>query len=62
MRRGESLDIKIKSRFRQLFCKHDAQYFEKPIDIKANPYGFVSLNGNSHIRVCVKCGKEGKKI
>ena len=54
------MNIKIKSRFMQLFCKHDAQYFEKPIDIKTNPYGFVSLN-NTHIRVCVKCGKEGKK-
>ena len=53
------MNIKTKSRFMQLFCKHDAQYFEKPIDKKTNPYGFVSLN-NTHIRVCVKCGKEGK--
>ena len=52
--------IKIKSWFMQLFCKHDYQCFEKPIDIKTNPYGFVSLN-NSHIHVCVNCGRVEKK-
>jgi len=52
--------IKTKSKFMQLFCKHDYQCFEKPLDIKANPHGFVSLNGNGNIDVCVKCGKGGK--
>ena len=56
------MNIKTKSRLMQLFCKHDYQCFEKPIDTKTNPYGFVSLEGNSHIYVCVKCGKEGKGI
>ena len=51
------MNIKIKSKFMQLFCKHDYQCFEKPIDKKTNPYGFVSLNGNGTIYVCVKCGR-----
>ena len=59
MRGNESLNIKTKSKFMQLFCKHDYQCFEKPLDKKANSYGFVSLN-NSYIRVCLKCGKEEK--
>ena len=48
------MNIKTKSRFMQLFCKHDYQCFVKP-----SSYGFLSLNGENHIHVYVKCGKKG---
>jgi hypothetical protein len=53
------MKIKIKNRIAQMFCKHDFQNFETPIDSKANPFGFVALNDNG-IWVCVKCGKKLK--
>lgn len=46
-----------KSKFKRLFCSHEYREFEKPIDRKSNPYGFVSLNGPETIWVCVKCGR-----
>jgi len=52
------MNIKIKNRFMQLLCKHDYQWFFEPIDRKTNPCGFVSLNGNNRIYVCVKCGRK----
>ena len=55
-----SMNVKPKSRFMQLFCKHDYQCFQKPIDKKTNPYGFVSLN-NVHMYVCIKCGRVGAR-
>lgn len=48
--------VKIKGKLAQYFCKHDFHHFETPIDRKANPYGYVSLNDDG-IWVCVKCGK-----
>lgn len=48
--------IKTRNRISQLFCKHNYQKFEKPINRKTNPYGFVALNDDG-IFVCTKCGK-----
>lgn len=53
--------IKVKHPIFQMFCKHDYQLFEKPVDKKNNPFGFVSLNDDEGILVCVKCGKGLKK-
>lgn len=58
--RTEKLNIKIKNPIAQLFCKHDYQNFETPIDRNKNPYGFVSLNDDYGIWVCIKCGKKGE--
>lgn len=48
--------IKTKNRISQLFCKHTYQRFEKLINWKTNPHGFVALNDDG-ILVCTKCGK-----
>lgn len=52
------MQIKTKSKIKQLICKHEYREFEKPIDRKTNPYGFVALNGPETISVCIKCGKK----
>lgn len=49
--------IPIKSKFKQMLCKHKYRAFEKPIDRKTNPYGFIPLNGPETVWVCVECGK-----
>ena len=50
------MEVRIKHPISQLFCKHEMREFEKPINRKTNPLGFVSLNEVT-IFVCVKCGK-----
>ena len=52
-----SMKIKIKNPMAQLLCRHEYKHFETPIDRKTNPFGFVSLNNDPGILVCVKCGK-----
>lgn len=54
--------VKIKNPIAQLLCWHNYQHFETPIDKKTNPMGFVSLNEDPGIWVCVKCGKKLSKI
>ena len=49
--------IKIKNPIAQLLCRHEYKLFETPIDYNKNPFGFVSLNEDYGILVCVKCGK-----
>ena len=51
------MKIKIKNPMAQLLCRHEYKHFETPIDRKTNPFGFVSLNNDPGILVCVKCGK-----
>ena len=45
-----------KSWFKQLFCKHDFQYF------KAKQTGAMLANGEYRYLVCSKCGKYRNKI
>ena len=49
--------IKKKNFIEKMFCKHDYKNFETPINRKTNPMGFVSLNDDDGIWVCIKCGK-----
>ena len=49
--------IRIKNPISQFFCKQKYERFETLIDKISNPHGFMSLNEDMGILVCVKCGK-----
>ena len=51
------MEVRIKNPIVQLFCKHELREFERPIDRKTNPLGFVALCKDT-IWVCTKCGKQ----
>jgi hypothetical protein len=57
VREGKQMKVRIKNPILQLFCKHEPREFERPIDKKTNPYGFVPLCEDT-IWVCTKCGKK----